>query len=167
MMAKPFVARRGNRIGKKVGTNLYIHKSAVDTLIAEELKLVNQKKKHLPVGFAYAIIKLDLSAKTASFLQSPDWDTASEPCVGDSITVKADNATSFRKATTKKVIYHHKWLFVKDSYQGFDVEKAKRWSEYWENHPHVMRLKADRDERFKSRIGSYEYWKANVLDKIL
>lgn len=28
-------------------------------------------------------------------------------------------------------VWHHKWLWVKDDYKGFDVDKAKKWSKLW------------------------------------
>ena len=28
-------------------------------------------------------------------------------------------------------IYHHKWLFVKDDYTGFDIDESYEWSKEW------------------------------------
>jgi len=51
-------------------------------------------------------------------------------------------------------IYHHKWLFVKDDYQGFDVDKSKERSAEW--------LQVS-DRINMSKIGTLNYWEDEVL----
>jgi hypothetical protein len=53
-------------------------------------------------------------------------------------------------------IYHHKWLFVSDDYEEFDVEASKSRSERW------MAL-TDVD---RSRIGRKSYWDEQVVPRI-
>ena len=54
-------------------------------------------------------------------------------------------------------IYHHKWLFVKDDYDGFDVEESKTRSRAW------MAL-TDID---RTRIGKKSYWEGTVVQRLL
>ena len=76
-------------------------------------------------------------------------DTADEPSLYDSIKVDIDGKTKYSKYDeSNPPIYHHKWLFVKDDYKGFDVEKSKERSQKW------LTLK---DIDF-SRIGFKKFW---------
>lgn len=164
-----FVARRpGGRVGKVVGSNVYVHTSAAaKALPLSLLQLVLHQMWYLPPMAEYNIIKIDRRSNRVSFLYSPDWDTASEPQVTVAYTmVPEDDGYRCRVSTYRGVIYHHKWMFVADDYPGFDVAASKAWSEYWENHPHVVALKNDPDEKFKSKIGMWDYWKKNVLDHL-
>jgi hypothetical protein len=53
-------------------------------------------------------------------------------------------------------IYHHKWLFVADDYDGFDVEESKARSDAWLALPEVD----------KSRIGRACYWHTHVVPRL-
>ncbi|XZH78725.1 hypothetical protein ACSW8S_17820 (plasmid) [Clostridium perfringens] len=162
-MKDKYIAKRGKMIGKPMMGALHIHKSAIDTLSDEYLKLYNDKVKFVD-EFDYDIIKLDLNKNEVSFTKSRDWDVSTEPEVGDRITIKSDN--SVKKIKASSLIYHHKWMFVKDDYKGFDVEESKKRSEYWMNHPHVLNLKADKAEKFNFKIGRINYWKEKVCNII-
>lgn len=141
-------------IGKKVGSNHYIHKSAITELNDELLRVVRKALWHLD-NFEYEIIKIHTKEHSVSFIQSPNWDFAHEPLVGDSLKVTKEGETTHTKARTKNPqIYHHKWTFVRDDYQGFDVVAAKQRSEFWEN----SGIEIDR-----SRIGGLDHWIEHVL----
>ena len=160
--------RRDKKVGKVVMSCLYIHKSAMDTLSQKKSELVSETLRILYLqekDFSYDIIKIDLKNKRVSYIQSLDWDLSSEPSVGRSCIVSADGKVSFREPSN--LIYHHRWYFVKEDYSGFDVHEARRWSNYWENHAAVIKLKEDKNEKFKSKIGRREYWKERVLDVVL
>lgn len=160
---KRYVAKRGKRIGKPMMGCIYIHKSAIDTLNPIELELYTEKLSYLP-KFDYTIIKIDVKKSTVSFINSFDWDSNNEPSVGDSYIVKEDNSTKFTKGSN--LIYHHKWMFVKDDYTGFDVSESKKRSELWMNHPYIIKLKNDKTEKFNSRIGRRDYWINKVCSLI-
>lgn len=154
-----YVAKRGNTIGKKMLDCLYIHKSAIDTLKEEEFNLYLQKLQYID-DFDFEIVKISLKKEEVSFIKSDDWDTQNEPSVGDSICVKKDN--SIRKTKGSNLIYHHKWMFVKDSYTGFSVEESKKRSESWMNNETILKLKLDSNEKFNSKIGRRNYWNEKV-----
>ena len=158
-----YAAKRGERIGKIIVNSLYIHKSALDTLTEKELKLYTSKLKYIG-DFNFDIVKISLKKDEVSFIQSLDWDTENEPSVGDSICVKSDNR--IRKTKGSNLIYHHKWMFVKDSYEGFDVQKSKNRSELWMNNSTVLALKSDKNEKFNSKIGRRDYWNEKVCSII-
>lgn len=135
---------------KKISGVVYIHKSATNQLTSELLSLVNQAEKMLVKN--YDIIKVDSKNKKVSFIQSPDWDTAREPLVGDAYNVDI-TTEKIKIIKSKGQIYHHKWMFVNEDYQGFDVEESKRWSDTWTK---VI------PKELKTKIGYKKNW-----DKIL
>lgn len=129
-------------VGKQIGGALYVHSSYEDVLpdISTFKKTLQEKHPQ----FKFNIIKY--SPNSVSFLYSPDFDTANEPAITDYVTVKEDGNTKQGKSNT---IYHHKWLFVKDDYSGFDVNEAFNRSKDWLKIPDI-------DFR---RIGSSrQYW---------
>lgn len=143
--------RSGDRVGKHIYNDLYIHKSAIDTLTDKQQAVIGTALKNVPESFGdYAILKVNMKDDSVTFIKSPDWDTAKEPVVGDSIKVLADGSFNIRKArSVNPQIYHHKWLFVKDNYKGFDVVESKAWSEEWKNSDLDLDL---------SKIGNQTYW---------
>lgn len=160
----PNISKR--KIGKTVGNNRYIHRSSACKLSKDEYEFIVTRLNYLNTCFNYnplrfdieyyPIIKFNIKENRISFIKSPDWDIASEPIVGDSILINSKFNIKCRKSNNKQ-IYHHKWMFVSDDYTGFDVENSKRWSDTWENHPHVLKLKTE-NKYFKSKIGSKEYF---------
>lgn len=160
---------------KKISGVVYIHKSATNQLTSELLSLVSQAEKILtktmdrlrnefeeccPEHIEYAknlvvkydVIKIDRKNKKVSFIQSPDWDTEREPLVGDAYNVDI-TTEKIKVIKSKGQIYHHKWMFVNDDYQGFDVEESKRWSDTWTK---II------PKELKTKIGYKKNW-----DKIL
>lgn len=147
--------RPAGKVGKRIGDNLYIHKSAIERLPASSQFLIKQTKSQLPDDFNYEILKINTKEETVSFIDSPDWNESPEPFVGDSIKVSLEHGTTFTKGrSNNKQIYHHKWMFVEDSYTGFDVEEAKARSEEWEN----ADISFDR-----KKIGNSDYWYETVV----
>jgi len=70
--------------------------------------------------------------------------------------VSADGQVQRRSLLADPYIYHHKWLFVADNYQGFDVAASKQRSELWMKLPDVDR----------SRIGRKSFWETQVVRRI-
>jgi len=139
---------------KGVMGNYYVHKSAVDTLPSSMYQLYKKALLFLPTSFAdYAIVKVNPKDRSVSFIKSPDWDTENEPTVGDSIKI-SDDDMSFKRGTGQ--IYHHKWQFVKNDYDGFDVEASKERSKLYSKQLTRQDL---------SRIGYRTYWNT-VLDRL-
>lgn len=132
-------------VGKEIGGAVYIHKEYAHVL-PDDLRQYESAVHQQYPDFEYTIIKYDLRGQGVSFLLSPDFDTANEPLITEYVTVKPDGSTKKGKS---KTIYHHKWLFVKDDYKGFNVEESIQRSRDWLAIP---------DINF-SRIGSSrDYW---------
>ena len=156
--------RKHRRIGKRVGNNLYIHLSAMDTLSNQEFSLVYQKLSLIPADALYCILKINTKENKVSFINSLDWNTASEPEVGDCYSVNEKNEVKFIKS--KGQIYHHKWQFVQEDYDGFDVAESKKWSDIWQDSNVVKQLKI-KDKNYLCKIGYKDYFDREIKNKIL
>ncbi|NLS94828.1 MAG: hypothetical protein GXX96_21960 [Planctomycetaceae bacterium] len=146
------VRSRRYGIGKDIAGAVYLHRR-YEGLLGEPLEAA---KRHLPADFEYTVVKYVEGEGKVSFLQSPDFDSATEPTVGDSILVHADGRITRRRAGADPEIYHHKWLFVADDYDGFDVEASKRRSAAWLSLSGID----------KRRIGRRSFWQENVLPRL-
>ena len=147
---------------KKIGGCIYMHIS-MRTNVEEKIKSMIEDAEKVfrkVIGIKdfmeVEIVKIDVKNNKVSFIKSPDWDTAREPLVGDSYMIDLNEDAPLRKRTVKITkskgqIYHHKWMFVADDYQGFDIEESKKWSEKWQSV-----IPAERG--IKSRIGYKKYW---------
>ena len=110
----------------------------------------------IPSDFEYTVIKHNEMNGNVSFIHCPDFDEAEEPSTGDYAVVKADGTVSLHKSLEDPYIYHHKWLFVADDYEGFDVAASQARSLAW------LAL----DDVDKSRIGRASYWHQNVVPRL-
>lgn len=136
---------------KKVCGAIYSHKSNINELI----KYVPSELKHDfnnlldCINFEYTIIKYDKDNVT--FIYSPDWDFSNEPIVGILYRFKKGewNKSPIIRENWKQ-IYHNKWQFVADYYNGFDIEIAKKRTELWNSIPGINDL--------KSKIGYKNFW---------
>ena len=74
--------------------------------------------------------------------------------MGDAYKVTEDGRITLTRQKTIPQIYHHKWLFVKDDYKGFDVEESKKRSIKWLSVSDKINM---------SKIGYKNYWENEVL----
>ena len=138
-------------IGKSIGGNIYIYKDYEHTLPVYSIVHLKKIMQLEYPGFVYNVVKVAKNGSTTFFL-SLDFDTADEPTCGVYVRVTPQGTC---KTGVSMNIWHHKWLFVADSYAGFDVEKSKSRSLYW------LQLK----NVDKSRIGNQKYWKNLLLSR--
>ncbi len=125
------IRRYRDTVGKQVGNQLYVHKLYASEIIPKPLldKAEAIMTRAFP-DFNYNCLMIDIKRKILRFDETKDFDTASEPHVGDYIVVSLDGSSQAKKGHSDS-IWHHKWLWVKDDYTGFDVDKAKEWSKLW------------------------------------
>lgn len=114
-------------VGKEIGGDIYVHGSYALSVIPKDILDFTIEQ----IGdFKYNCIRYSPKTLSVAFQEVPDFDTAREPVVGDYIVVSRDG--SIRKGHSD-YIFHHKWLWVKDDYKGFDVQKSWEWSRKWLN----------------------------------
>ena len=124
------IARSRYGVGKDIGGSIYLHKQYADEVIPEEdLNYAEGILADTYPDFKYNCIRWDYKTNKISFQEAPDFDTAREPVVGDYVTV--DLITGKVRTGHSDYIWHHKWLFVKNDYDGFDVFDSWNWSKKW------------------------------------
>lgn len=161
MITKKFTAVRPNStIGKTIGGNLYVHKSALDTLSLERQRYLQKALNYVPADILEKcdVLKLALNGTMVTFVFCKDFDSIPEPVIDGSVTVNlAKGTVTKRKTGNNPTIYHHKWLMVQDSYDGFNVSAAKKRSEFFMN----AGLGYD-----SKKIGFLDYWEREILSKL-
>lgn len=134
---------------KKIGGCVYVHHTNHCELSKEQKELVEQAYNICNIGFECSeIFKIDIKNKKVSFIQCKDFNTSREPLITYAWCVDI-KTKEVKEIKGKGQIYHHKWMFVSDDYNGFDIEESKRWSEKWQS---VL------PKEVKSRIGYKKYW---------
>lgn len=136
-------------VGKEIGGAVYVHR-IYEGLLPEPVRIA---LKHLPTDFDYTVVKFVEKDACVSFILCPEFDSAEEPVVGDILRIDAKGSKRFFRQQTDPFIYHHKWLFVMDDYEGFDVEKSKSRSISW--------LALDGIDM--QRIGRKSFWDSKIL----
>jgi hypothetical protein len=126
-------------VGKEIGGAVYVHRRYEHVFGSA----CQEARKWLPSDFRYTVVKLNVATRAFSFIQVDDFDSAPEPTIGTVIAVKPDGSCRRIEPPSDPYIYHHKWLFVADDYDGFDVEESQARSGAWLALPEVD----------KSRIG--------------
>jgi hypothetical protein len=124
-------------VGKSIGGYVYLHKDYEMVLPIQELS----RAKEQICSFEYNCLKYGREGIT--FFNCEEFDNETCPVVGEYIKVYQDQIYH----GYSKSIWHHKWLWVKDDYQGFNVECSFEYSRSW-----VMKAMDVR------RIGNKEYW---------
>ena len=148
---------------KKVGYAFYVHKSNLNELLSvlsvedreRVVRVIDLSQMFLFVDFD--IVKFDSKTKNVSLIRCSTWDTLNEPIVEDSYCFHPDFSYKVIKGGTK--VYHNKWQFVSDNYQGFDVGEAKLRTQEWNKIPNIKGL--------KSKIGNKDYWYALLRENNL
>ena len=137
------------KVGKRVGSCVYVHKLYEDEVIPA--KILKAAKKYLSCSkkFSYDCVKWDKKTNNITFQWSPTFDYLDEPIIDMCFLVKADGTSRILPQKKDPQIWHHKWMWVKDDYSGFNVEKSKLRSELWKN-------KVTKEERRK--IGFLSFW---------
>lgn len=152
-MAKQLPHRsRRYGVGKEIGGAIYIHRSAEDVLPAD---VIARGRSCFPPGFEYHVVKYDPKSNVVSFVEAPDFDVAPEPSIHRVVTVAPDGSSRLRDLGGR-VIYHHKWLFVREGYAGFNTQESQSRSR-------IILGVRDIDPK---RIGSKAYWTTHVLPRI-
>ena len=150
---------------KKISSCYWVHKSNVQELF-ETINKVDKgntcyldKVKNVlnicsDILNKTEIVKYDVKQHKLSLIESPNWNYTFEPFVGTSYVWNLNGNDSGYKVIqprkTNPQIYHQRYLFVDQNYNGFDVEADFQRRKYYEQ----FLTKED-----VKRIGNYDYWK--------
>lgn len=142
-VGSPLKTYKGSRIsrstkygvGKLMGDDLYFHKQYADEIIPEDIltKAIQCLVECYPT-FQYNCIKYNTKQHRIAFQEVPDFDSAREPVVGDWVAIQPLEDGTFKiQSGHSNYIFHHKYLWVKNDYAGFDVRESWEWSKTWLN----------------------------------
>lgn len=145
--------RYKNNVGKTIGGFVYFHKDYIDDINPQIHQIIKEAEG---LKMKFNVIKYPINPKTfkqnaITFINCPAFDDIDEPYIIE--YWRYDMATRewtykwYNVLNRNVPVYHHKWLFVKDDYKGFDVEISKKRSEW------VDSLDVD-----KSKIGYLHQW---------
>jgi hypothetical protein len=138
------IARMGGVVGKNLGTAskpwVYFHRNylgdamriaSIDPVDYDKAyRILEEKQPGLAERFNY--VTYNAGNDSITFGYSPDFDTAREPIAGEQLQVFYDTGKTTYKPNNRQ-IFHHKWLWVENDYDGFDQEEAWNWSKQWLN----------------------------------
>ena len=138
-MMKPLKTLKGSKVwyskfgvGKRVGSKIYVALQYLSD-ICEEGMIKEAKMILHDHGLDYSSFKCacyDLkNSCVIRFDTCPKFDVDNCPVVGWQYTVDTYFGTVKKRYCEQ--IYHHKWLWVLEDYEGFDVQKSYEWSKHW------------------------------------
>ncbi|MBE6526333.1 MAG: hypothetical protein E7Z63_00975 [Thermoplasmata archaeon] len=148
---------------KKVGDCYYVHRSNIAELLKAAPGYAGVFRDITSYadseGIPFEVIKYDSMKGTLSLIDSPDFNSAPEPVVGDSYVFDIDgwDGNPPRRIIPMKKnpqIYHMKETFVDPDYSGFDVEKARQRSKATEDIRH----------KYSNRIGYQSFWEERLRE---
>lgn len=149
---KGSVIKRSSKygVGKEIGGQIYFHKNYVDDICPNLYELAKDILEEEYPDFKYNCLMYDKKKPdTLRFDEAPDFDSAREPMPGVILSVDTSTGKIIKRYSPQ--IWHHKWLWVKDDYKGFDVEESYEWSKKWL-------------EKISSPSGYIDKWKAELKD---
>lgn len=116
-------------VGKFIGGAFYFHKFYADEAMDREgYFLFNLALEKCP--FEFNCVKHNLNTGDVYLVECPEFDTAREPRVGRMFGIRYDDQTTFVTKSYPQ-IFHHKWIWVKNDYTGFDISESWEWSKKW------------------------------------
>ena len=116
-------------VGKQMGSQIYLHKRYAYFVVPKEIMdaAFKASNKYYP-RIQFNCIMYDLKTQAVRFDEALDFDTAREPHPGWRVTIQKDGARIEGRSNS---IWHHRWLWVDDSYCRFDVAASIEWSRTW------------------------------------
>jgi len=122
-----------NKAGKQMGNYVYIHRN-YSYVLPEPERVYKAGQalvaSHPKFAQVYNCIRYDLNRGLVRFDEAPEFDLISEPAVGNWVVVDPEIDRVIQEGCTV-FIWHHKWMWVMNDYDGFDVRASRAWSRMW------------------------------------
>lgn len=144
--------RYKDHAGKQMGKHVYVHRDYAmhvlpqDAVRAAGLGLLAQRPQFY---HSFNCIRFDLEHNLVRFDEAPDFNSFTEPSVGDWKVVDPETGQVIKEGRSQ-FIWHHKWMWVAQDYTGFDVLASEAWSRTW--------LK-----KISNPSGSFDVWVTQLL----
>lgn len=139
--------RRHNPVGKKIGSKVWLHVSYLHIFISDTKPVLSHKE----LIFTPDIARVDLKTGEICLIECSEFYTVHEPKIERTLLIKPDGSIKKGNENKDPLIYHHKWMFVKDDFNKFDVEEAKKRSIAWKS---VLGTNKD----ISNKIGRLSFW---------
>lgn len=124
------IERYRHNVGKRVDNHVYVHMQYASEIVPEDI-LAGARARMLNVGrFEPTCLRYDLKTHAVRFDEAPEFDREREPCVFRFFEVLPPRYDVISSGVSQQ-IWHHKWMWVKDTYAGFDVYTSRAWSGLW------------------------------------
>ena len=121
-------------VGKVMAGTIYFHKDYADQVLPEGL--LEKAEQYLPEGFEYNTLAWDpKQPNVLRFDECKGFDTDPNPVVGRQFKVNVDTGQPLYKTPDgtrfESQIFHDKWQWVGNDYEGFDVQESYNWSKLY------------------------------------
>ncbi len=126
-----FGLARQKPVGRLLGSRLQAHRLHESAIVPEAIltRAKQAAEEYSPVILRlYNAVQYNVADFSLSFDYSPDFDVAHEPMLAASFTVHADGTSQFIPIDLDPIIWQHKWMWVKDDYEGFSVSGSMQRS---------------------------------------
>lgn len=135
---KTFIGRdKKYGVGKHIGGEIYVHKNYADrisqNMYENGLFILNKDPQFKDFQFNLVVFpdKLENSKEPyVKFVNCTTFDSDREPLRGEGYKVDLTDG-SIKRMNGDNTIYHHKWQWVDDDYDGFNVDDSYNWSKEW------------------------------------
>jgi hypothetical protein len=147
------IGRYKDLVGRRTGTKIYVHRFYSDYVVdIDYYKYLDLLGKMFPeMERKFNCLSWNKLTKEIKFFYSPDFDTAREPHIGEWVSISNDK--TIRKGKSD-LIWHHKWLWVRNNYTKFDAYESINWSELWLSKLKEPAKKTDKD--WKKQLKKYK-----------
>lgn len=121
-------------VGKVMAGTIYFHKDYANQVLPEGL--LEKAEQYLPEGFEYNTLAWDpKQPNVLRFDECKGFDTDPNPVVGRQFKVNVDTGQPLYKTPDgtrfESQIFHDKWQWVGNDYEGFDVQESYNWSKLY------------------------------------
>lgn len=141
-------------LGKKMSNYIWVHKNYIEEILPVDISFFKE-------SLDFDVVRINTkNLNEISFIKVEDFDKQNEPIIQKSYTVKDINQPEEIKVLesgNNPLIYHHKWLMVKDDYTGFDVAESKIRSLVWKKELGI-------NKEISSQIGRLNFWNQWLLE---
>lgn len=135
---KTFIGRdKKYGVGKHIGGEIYVHRNYANRISQDMYEQGISILENNPQfkGFQFNLVvfpdKLENSKEPyVKFVNCTTFDSDREPLRGEGYKVNLIDG-SIKRMSGDNTIYHHKWQWVDDDYDGFNVDDSYNWSKEW------------------------------------
>lgn len=135
---KTFIGRdKKYGVGKHIGGEIYVHRNYANrisqNMYEQGVSILENSPQFKNFQFNLVVFpdKLEHSKELyIKFVNCTTFDSDREPLRGEGYKVNLTDG-SIKRMNGDNTIYHHKWQWVDDDYDGFNVDDSYNWSKEW------------------------------------